>query len=97
MNKQLNDQMAELDNMTVAVSGSMSWTRRELNDLFKRVEPAGNWKLRIDAVAVAADDRELLGIREAVIFFTGSVPTMTPKGRNRYHVKAAGYYAAIGA
>ena len=61
------------------------------------------WKERIDAIIrVGGDlgmggDWELFGIREAVIFFTGSVPTLTAMSRGYYRVKAAGYYVAIGA
>src|SRR5689334_16707240 len=95
-----NDILAELAAMNqqvVARSGSMEWTRGQLDALFERVRPAENWKNRIDAVVTLADDREMIGTREAVIFFTGSVPTFEPRGRNRYRVRAAGYYATIGA
>jgi len=80
----------------VARNGSFAWTHRELNDLFVRVTHPENWKFAIDAVATLANDRELLGLREAVVFFTGSVPTLDALGGNRYRVRAVGYYAAIG-
>jgi hypothetical protein len=97
----LNAEMAEFDNLVAAKNGSMEWTRKELASYFKQVENRENWKLAIDADVVLDNDRDLLGVREAVIFFTGSVPTMTPMrargGRVTYRVQAAGYYVAIGA
>lgn len=93
----INAELEAANAQIVARNGSMEWTRGELEALFGRVQPAGNWKLAIDAVTVAANDRELLGLREAVIFFAGCVPTLTPLGGNRYRVRAVGYYAAVGA
>lgn len=92
----LNAEMAAFDEMVVAQVGSLAWTRRELDALFSRAH-GDNWKERIDRVVVLKNDRELLGMREAVVFFTGSVPTFEAMGRNRYRVRAAGYYATIGA
>lgn len=92
-----------MDNFTsdggqiVARNGSMSWTRDEVSAAFTAVQNKENWKARIDAVVTLADDRALLGMREAVIFFTGSIPTFDALGQNRYRVRAAGYYVAIGA
>jgi hypothetical protein len=34
---------------------------------------------------------------QAVVFFTGSVARIVRLSRNRAHIKAAGYYATIGA
>lgn len=89
--------MNAMDSQIVAGKGSWTWTRAELNGLFSRVQPAENWKARIDAETVFVDDRERAGMIEAVIFFTGSVPTLQPLNGNRYRVRAAGYYATIGA
>lgn len=97
----LNTQMAELDAKVVARNGSFEWTRAELSAYFSRVETKENWKLAIDADVVLESDRDLLGTREAVIFFTGSIPTFralrSRGGRVTYNVTAAGYYVAIGA
>ena len=92
------ERMAEDDALQiVARNGSFMWTRLELSDLFRRVQPQEHWKNPIDAVATLANDRELLGLREAIIFYTGSVPTLASLGANQYRVRAAGYYATIGA
>ena len=76
-------------------------TRGELIDAFDRVKPFGNWKDPINISLVIESDREMAMIREAVIVLTGSVPTIEPEklfqGKLRYRVKAAGYYATIGA
>lgn len=61
---------------------------------FNLVADKANWKNPINAFVPATIDLD--AITDAVIHFTGSVPTytMTRKGWN---VKAAGYYVAIGA
>lgn len=94
----------------VARNGSMSWTRAECEALFNQVVNAENWKKSIDALVEFQNDRDLLGTREAVIFYTGSVPTIEfvirrPEHTTRwdgghtrtYRVRAAGYYQTIGA
>ena len=90
-------EMAESDAQVVARNGRFEWTRRELLDLFNRSADRGNWKNPINRVVTLANDRELLGLREAIVFFTGSVPTLTAIGTNRYRVRATGYYRTIGA
>lgn len=87
---------AAFSNQIVARNGSLSWTHAALSGLFDRVRPKDNWKMAIDATVTLGDDHELLGLRAAVEFFTGSVPTLDALGANRYRVRAAGYYAAIG-
>jgi hypothetical protein len=99
---EVNARLAELDTLTVVQNGPYSWTRGELAALFTRVEPKENWKLPIDTEVVLAGDRELFGLKAAIEFFTGSAPALAPvhplaDGQTRYHVAAAGYYAAIGA
>lgn len=85
----------------VAVVMGRKVTRGTLLKAFARVENRQNWKLAIDAVVDVANDRDLLTLREAVVFFTGSIPTFTPVGGAlpgcRYRVTAIGYYAAVGA
>ncbi len=84
----------------VARNGSMTWTRAECEALFNRVVNAENWEKSIDALVEFTNDRDLLGTREAVIFYTGSVPTIdfVMRGRGHvYRVRAAGYYQTIGA
>jgi len=90
-----------IDHLVVAKNGSWEWTRGELSAYFKQVETKDNWKMPIDADVLLDNDRDLFGLREAVIFFTGSVPTFRPLrargGKTLYNVTAAGYYAVIGA
>ena len=89
------------------------FTREELKAAFERVEPAGNWKLEIDAtirvgLAGLAASSKLL--KAAVAFYTGSVATVAlisdsshwTRGRPEtesvlIRVTAAGYYRTIGA
>jgi len=76
-------------------------TRGELSKFFELVVPRDNWKNPINAI-VDLRDRDLYMIREAVIFFTGSVPQFIPclgakMPKCRYRVIAAGYYRTIGA
>jgi len=77
-------------------------TQGELSLAFDAVANKANWKNPIDAV-VSLDSYTMAMVREAVVFFTGSVPTFelttgtTTSGMGRYRVKAAGYYRTIGA
>lgn len=82
-------------------------TRGDLAKAFARVEPRDNWKNPIDAEVVLSSDFEMMTISEAVTFYTGSVPTFVPvavitkcgktTGQTKYRVRAAGYFATIGA
>jgi hypothetical protein len=82
-------------------------TRGELLAAFNRVADRTNWKNSINAVITISTLDEKNLIREAVIFFTGSVPAFIPvrvkllegerEGLPLYRVQAVGYYAAIGA
>ena len=72
------------------------YSRQTLERAFRLVENPWNWKGRIYAhVEADRDQREV--IRQAVIFFTGSVPTFRRISGYTYLVEAAGYYAVIGA
>jgi hypothetical protein len=81
-----------------------------LHEVFNAVQNPSNWKEAIDATvpqwfATAAE------IREAVIFFTGSIPkieaceviarphpsALVTMSVPALHVTAVGYYAAVGA
>lgn len=81
-------------------------TRGQLSVIFDKVNPAKfgtghHWKEAIDQIVILSrEEREML--HEAVIFFTGSVPTFEDRGGvaprlRRYRVRAAGYFATIGA
>ena len=77
------------------------YTRDELAGLFAMVEPAGNWKRPIETTVTGLSERQVRGMREAVIFFTGSVPHLSPTmqrgGGLALRVTAPGYYSANGA
>lgn len=96
-------EMAALDNLPlpgILVLGQPV-TRAELNAAFNLVVDKKNWKYPINT-AVDLDDKSLAMVREAVQFFAGCVPTFTPMlgatlPKCRYHVKAVGYYVAVGA
>lgn len=92
----------DLNAQVVAMIHGREVTRGELHEAFKRVEPRGNWKNPISAefstATVEADSAyEVEVIREAIVFFTGSVPTIRHLGNFRFIAQAAGYYAAVGA
>jgi hypothetical protein len=74
-------------------------TRGDLSDAFDHVADKSNWKLPVRATI---DTRKvsLEMVKEAVVFFTGSVPTFSQLGRDGqpfFQVRAAGYYATCGA
>lgn len=83
-------------------------TRGELVEAFALVEPAGNWKNPIDTIVTEADAGALTGassgtdglerVRQAVAFLTGSEARYTESpNAGMWRIKAAGYFAAIGA
>lgn len=89
--------------MTVNPETGSKWSRQELLDAFARVEPP-NWKDPINKVVNVNDwtVEDYAKVREAVVFFTGSVPSFSPAGYDVNNqplsrVKAAGYYATVGA
>lgn len=74
----------------------------KLTAAFNRVAPQSHWKNPIDCEVEIENNRELRGIYDAVIHFTGSVPSfkalrVTERNTCIYRVRAAGYYATIGA
>ena len=71
-------------------------TRGELKAAFDQVANDANWKLPVNAIVVA-DEFELAMIKEAVVFFTGSVAKFKPLAGGRFRVTASGYYRAVGA
>lgn len=104
MTKTIEQIEAESANQVVAHVGRRAITRRELSTAFDIVAPKDHWKNPIDAT-IEVDFNTADLIREAVVFFTGSVPTFevieTVKdrgdGKGKYRVTAAGYYNTIGA
>lgn len=84
----------DLDNQIIP---EYNLTRGELKSHFEKVQNPEGWKLPINVVIDIVDLKDMELIRNAVIFFTGSVPKFYSIGLNKYRVKAAGYYAAMGA
>jgi len=70
-------------------------TQRELTDAFNLVAPRPNWKEAIDCTIPRPFDADL--ISDAVVHFTGAVPTFGYAVAHVVHVRAPGYYATIGA
>lgn len=63
--------------------------------IFKKIEPATNWKLAIDAVIQEAD---FDACNQAAIWFTGGALTIERRLVNGWvRVTGRGYYAEIGA
>lgn len=93
---------AEAAAQIVAQVNGRDVTRGELCIAFDAVANRDNWKLPVDKT-VDLDSYTLALVREAVIFYTGSVPTFealtgtTTSGVGRYRVRAAGYYNTCGA
>ena len=62
--------------------------------IFAKIKPKGRWKNPIDCW-IDADDFDACA--DACTFFTGSLLDVYAKKGGKVRVKAAGYYAAIGA
>jgi hypothetical protein len=73
------------------------WSRAELLEAFDMVADKKAWKNPIDRLVT----REWFAyngnrLREAIIFYTGSVPMFTPADDLHIRVEADGYYKTIG-
>jgi hypothetical protein len=86
-----------------SIGGLEGVTRADADEAFKLVADRSNWKNPIDRMVYLTDEQVEL-VREAVIFFTGSVPKIERvynmkflHNANKYHVTADGYYRAVGA
>lgn len=66
----------------------------ELRAIFNEITDPDNWKGPIEAQVM---DHEVEAAREAVAFFTGSVAEFEKTDYGTHIVRAAGYYAAVGA
>ena len=94
--------MSDLDNATAAVlSDGSVLTRAGAAMLFARVQNQGNWKLPVEGY-VYPEQQEAM--EQAIIFFTGSVPTFEFCEQinlgcpcEMLQVSAVGYYEAVGA
>lgn len=84
-----------IEEAVVRISPTRSVRWSELRDAFDSVlNPEQHWKGPIDTV-LRVSDEELL--REAIVFYTGSVPTFRPIGEGYTRVTAKGYWQAVGA
>ena len=70
------------------------YSRDQLKAAFDMVANPENWKLEVRGT-IPAPAWDV--VREAVVFFTGSVPSYTVREDGRLDVTALGYYAIIGA
>lgn len=91
----------------IAHVNGRDYTKSDLDKAFDLVRHPENWKRTIDCRVQLTDEQVCL-IQDAVIYFTGSVPTFTPVSHSTvqfnnagvperlYHVKADGYYLTCG-
>lgn len=74
------------------------YTEVELSMAFELVANPEHWKLPIDTTVSGKLTDEQLGlIAYAIEFYTGSKPTFRQVPGGPIEVRAAGYYAAVGA
>jgi hypothetical protein len=78
------------------------YTQAELEEAFDRVKPSPHWKARIHCEVTVTRVGELDLIRDAVIYFTGSLPEfrllrVLQDFSEVHQVTAAGYWETIGA
>lgn len=76
----------------LAMRLSLEADTKRLRFAFERMEDKTDWRNPIDCKLFICAD-EVNTYREAVIHFTGTVPTIEALGGGQYHVKAAGYRA----
>lgn len=98
MTNQIESLIAESNAQVVATIEGRPVTRGELSEAFDWVADRSNWKNPI-ACAIVLSARQRALVREAIVFFTGSIPTITVDDGDAETtiVRAAGYYATIGA
>ena len=87
-------------NYTVPGHSGTPRTQHELARAFEEVAPKPNWKAAIDCKLPRGAhlpwfDESL--ISDAVVHFTGAVPTFSYAEAHVVRVRAPGYYATIGA
>lgn len=89
--------MEDFSKTVVAKIEGRDVTQGELSTAFDWVRNAEHWKNPIDCT-IALSERQCALVTEAVVFFTGSRPSIRRLPDGVYvHVKAAGYFATIGA
>ncbi len=86
---------AEMDAHVSTTIGGEPVTVGELRAAFKKVQNAVHWKNPVDAEIILTE-REAAVLEYAVIYLTGSVPSMTRIEGDRWKVQADGYFMAVG-
>jgi hypothetical protein len=76
---------------------SMEFTREQMLEWFNKVQDDKHWKNPINKVITKPSSEELACLREAVVYYTGSMITVTEMKGNKIRVEADGYYLTIGA
>lgn len=93
MEKLLADHFEKMNSRVVS---SFGYTHGDLSEAFDEVKNEENWKYPIDTVIPKKSLPYKEDIyREAIVYFTGSVPTFTKIGEF-VRIRADGYYNTIG-
>lgn len=90
----LQKQVKELERKLMT---TQRFSQEQLTMAFNNVQNKEHWKNPIDCVIDNPGEENLACLREAIIHFTGSVPSIEKLKDGKIHVTAAGYYATIGA
>lgn len=102
MKERLDREQDAWERSTIGMSlEGESFTVAELREYFEQVQPPTHWKDEIRAVVYVTGQRDLKGIKAAVVFYAGCVAhaelTDTDSaGRRGYKIRAVGYRAAVG-
>lgn len=70
----------------------MAYSQKQLSVAFDKVKDQQHWKNPINAL-IDPGDRDI--VYEAIIHFTGSIPSIVKSGK-QLRVRAHGYYATMG-
>lgn len=87
---------SNIENKVVAKVGKIDLTISTLKEYFNSVQNTENWKLGVKNKEVFFSTLEQRIIDEAVIFYTGSIPSWKFSNGKTF-ISFAGYYEAIGA
>tara|TARA_Y100000296_G_C5134174_1_gene237250 strand:+ start:621 stop:881 length:261 start_codon:yes stop_codon:yes gene_type:complete len=86
--------MPNLINWNDHVVSAKGYTHGQLKEAFGKVHNQDNWKLPIDELCKKSETDV---VKEAIIYFTGSIPNFANFDDEHVNVTAIGYYEAIGA
>jgi hypothetical protein len=79
------------------VGDAARYTNEQMSQCFANVQNAKGWKHRINKLIDNPGEKNLDCLAEAILNFTGSMPTFFNESNGKVRVMAEGYYAAIGA